>query len=189
MGSEGFGRFVDAQLTCDRVMAEALWKVRKNNPDTLITGVLGRGHIEHRYGVPHQLEDLGIRDVAVLLPVEVGEACENTPAEIADAIFLVDKEVESERTSEKPKLGVHIEAADKGIRIMNLLDGSIAQKATLVAGDIIVKAAGITMKRNTDLIEVIQRQAPGTWLPLDIQRGDQKLEIIAKFPPRAETSP
>ena len=189
MESEGFARFVDAQLTWDRAMAEALWKVRKNNPDTLITGVLGRGHIEHRYGVPHQLEDLGIRDVAVLLPVEVGEACENTPAEIADAIFLVDKEVEPEHTSEKPKLGVHIEAADNGIRLISVLDGSIAQTAALAAGDIIVKAAGITMKSNTDLIEVIQRQAPGTWLPLDIQRGDQKLEIIAKFPPRAETSP
>jgi len=189
MESEDFSRFVDAQLTWDRAMAEALWKARKNEPDALITGILGRGHIEHRHGVPHQLADLGIKDVAVLLPVEVGKACENTPADIADAIFLVDSKTEPEDTPEKPKLGILIEGADNGIRIMNVLDGSIAQTAALAAGDIIVKAAGITLKTNTDLIEVIRRQAPGTWLPLDIQRGDQKLEIIAKFPPRAETSP
>ena len=35
---------------------------------------------------------------------------------------------------------------------------------------------------STELIEIIQRQAPGTWLPLKILRGDSELELLARFP-------
>ena len=189
MESQDFARFVEAQLTWDRAMAEALWKSRKNSPDTLVAAILGRGHIEHRFGVPLQLANLGVKDVAVLLPVEVGKACQTTPVGLADAIFLVDKQTTPEHKSEKPKLGVLIEAAESGIRLIRVVDGSVAKTALLAAGDIIVKAAGVEMKQTTDLIEIIQRQAPGTWLPLVIRRGDQKLEIIAKFPAPTETTP
>jgi len=34
----------------------------------------------------------------------------------------------------------------------------------------------------TDLVEIVQRQAPGTWLPLAIRRGADELEFVAKFP-------
>jgi hypothetical protein len=36
-----------------------------------------------------------------------------------------------------------------------------------------------------EVVEIVQRQAPGTWLPLKVRRGDNTLELIAKFPPRA----
>jgi len=32
----------------------------------------------------------------------------------------------------------------------------------------------------------VQRQAPGTWLPLKVKRGSETLELIAKFPARAK---
>ena len=189
MESEGFGRFVEAQLTWDRAMAEALAEAGKKKPDALVVGVLGRGHIEHGYGVPHQLVDLGVKDVSILLPVEVGDGCENLESGIADAIFLVDKEEEIKKPQEKPRLGVLIEKAENGVRVLKVMDGSVAQAAKLAEGDIIVKAAGVLLKDRGKLIEIIQRQAPGTWLPMVIQRGDQKLEIIAKFSARMETSP
>jgi len=189
MESDGFSRFVDAQLTWDRAMAEALANARTDNPKALVVGVVGRGHIENRYGIPHQLDDLGIKDVAVLLPVEIGDACESMSAGVADAIFLVDKKIETEHPPEKPKLGVQIKAVDNGLRVIKVLDDSIAQTATLSVGDIIVKAAGRQLAHVSDLIEIIQRHAPGTWLPLDILRGDQKLEIIAKFPQIPENLP
>jgi hypothetical protein len=28
----------------------------------------------------------------------------------------------------------------------------------------------------------VQRQAPGTWLPITVQRGAQSLELVARFP-------
>jgi hypothetical protein len=34
-------------------------------------------------------------------------------------------------------------------------------------------------------VEIVSRQAPGTWLPLSIRRDGQEIDLIAKFPPRA----
>jgi len=43
--SEDFARFVGAQQTWDRAMAEALAAARKQHPDSLVVGILGRGHL------------------------------------------------------------------------------------------------------------------------------------------------
>ena len=40
----------------------------------------------------------------------------------------------------------------------------------------------VGVSRTRELIEIVQRQAPGTWLPLVINRDGQALEVIAKFP-------
>jgi len=188
MGSTEFGRFVAAQLTWDRAMAEAMAKAKNETPGALVIGVLGRGHIEHGYGVPHQLADLGLSDVSILLPVEVGEACERIPIGIADAVFLVDGDEITRHKLKKPKLGILIETAEDGVRVLKVMVGSIAEAAELAAGDIVKNAAGLPVKQFSELVEIIQRQAPGTWLPLDIRRGDQELEIVAKFPALVENS-
>ena len=165
---------------------EAMAKAKDENPGALVIGVLGRGHIEHGYGVPRQLADLGLTDVSILLPVEVGKACEKTLAGIADAIFLVDEDTITGHAPKKQKLGVLIKTEEGGVRVLKVMDGSIAEAADLVASDIIINAAGVPVKRIGELVEIIQRQAPGTWLPLEIRRGDQELEIVAKFPALVE---
>jgi S1-C subfamily serine protease len=38
----------------------------------------------------------------------------------------------------------------------------------------------------SDLVEAVQRQAPGTWLPLKVRRGAETIELVAKFPARAQ---
>ena len=35
------------------------------------------------------------------------------------------------------------------------------------------------------VIAVVQRQAPGTWLPIKVKRGGETLDLVAKFPPAA----
>ena len=70
MESDEFKRFVAAQLTWDRAMAEALAEARRKRPGSLVVGVLGRGHAQFGHGVPHQLADLGVADTAVVLPVD-----------------------------------------------------------------------------------------------------------------------
>jgi hypothetical protein len=39
------------------------------------------------------------------------------------------------------------------------------------------------------VVDVVAVQAPGTWLPLAIQRDGQEIEMIAKFPPRPRQDP
>src|SRR5262249_32931409 len=55
-----FKRFVEAQLTWDRAMAEALAGAKRKFSDATVIGILGSGHVAGGYGVPHQLKDLGI---------------------------------------------------------------------------------------------------------------------------------
>jgi hypothetical protein len=44
------------------------------------------------------------------------------------------------------------------------------------------------MAEPADLITVIQRQAPGTWLPLSIERNGSQVELVARFPPEPEAA-
>lgn len=187
MASEPFANFVQAQLTWDRAMAEALATAKKDNPQALIVGVMGRGHIEYRHGVPHQLSDLGIDDVAVLIPLVAGEDCASAQPGLADAVFTVDPPAQTVAEPPKPRLGVMIEPVEQGIRIVNVTPNSIAETAGLSGDDIILTAAGVPVRQVRDLVEIIQRQAPGTWLPLDVRRGAETIQVVAKFPPLAGT--
>ncbi len=189
MAEPAFQNFVAAQLTWDRAMAEAIAAAREADPSRLVIGIMGRGHIEHGWGVPHQLADLGIADVAVLLPMTATAACDDMAPDLADAVFIVDASDASEAPPDRPRLGVMVERADDGVRVLQVVDDSVAAAAELVAGDIIVMAAGQPIKRRAELIAVIQRQAPGTWLPLDIKRDGEIMQRIAKFPTAANDNP
>ena len=179
MNSEAFNHFVDAQLTWDRAMAEALAMAHLADPDAVVAAIVGRGHLEYGYGIPHQLADLGIDDVAVLLPVDTD--CGALEKGLADAVFVVDARADVEPLP-RPRLGVMIENADGGVRIVEVVDGSVAADSDLRAGDVIVRAAGFETLTASDLVEVVQRQAPGTWLPLDVLRDAREMQLNARFP-------
>ncbi len=181
MSSEGFANFVDAQLTWDRAMAEALAVAYRRDPGAILVGIVGRGHLEYGYGVPHQLADMGIDDVDVLLPLDSNDDCDSLPAELASAVFVVDAEAE-EPLPPKPRLGVIIESDDGGVRVVKVVAGSVADKTGLTKGDLIQSAAGFGIGTTRALVEIVQRQAPGTWLPLTVLRGDESLEYFARFP-------
>ncbi len=180
-GSDAFSNFVDAQLTWDRAMAEALAAAHRRDPTALVVGIIGRGHLEYGYGIPHQLADMGIDDVDVLLPLDANDSCDPLPAELASAVFVVDAENDAP-VSPKPRLGVMIESGADGVRVMQVVADSVAAKSGILEGDVIQSAAGFKTMTNSALIEIIQRQAPGTWLPLKLLRGDKSIELIARFP-------
>lgn len=177
----GFKNFVDAQLTWDRAMAEAIAAAARKTPDALVIGVIGRGHAEFGHGVPHQLRQLGITDAAVALPIAVSE-CPELPPDIADAVFLVADPGPEPAAKPRPILGVLIENAEKQVRISRVVKNSVAERAKLEKGDVITTAAGIEVHTVKEVVAIVRRQAPGTWLPLRIQRGDRTLDILAKFP-------
>jgi hypothetical protein len=180
MASEAISNFVDAQLTWDRAMAEALAAAHRRDPDALIVGIIGRGHLEYGNGIPHQLADLGIDDVEVLLPVGADDDCTALPADLADAVFVVEAQIDE--PAPRPRLGVMIESDDNGVRVMEVVAGSVAEAAGILAGDVIQQAAGFEVRTTGQLVEVIQRQAAGTWLPLKVLRDDGDRELIARFP-------
>jgi len=57
----------------------------------------------------------------------------------------------------------------------------------IAAGDLIVEAAGVAVGSAADLIDIIGRQAPGTWLPLAVERDGERLDMVAKFDPATQS--
>jgi len=176
-----FKRFVEAQLTWDRAMAEALASANRKFSNATIVGVLGSGHVENGHGVPHQLKDLGVTALTTHIPVSVDTACKYVGTSYADAVFTLPRSEETLAPA-RPRLGVLLMQGDGAPRINRVVSGSVAEAAGLQAGDHVVRAAGLEMRNSDDLVEIVSRQAPGTWLPLGIRRDGQEIDLIAKFP-------
>lgn len=177
-----FRRFVASQLVWDRAMAEAIAEAADQpGKAPLVVGIMGSGHIMSGFGVPHQLVDLGIEDSAVLLPWERSMGCHELQSGLADAVFGIHSLEEPKQ--DKPRLGVLLGATGNGVQIVEVVEGSVAEAADLREQDLITGIAGLEVEGVGAVMEAIQRQAPGTWLPIRIKRGDKHLERIAKFPP------
>ena len=176
-----FARFVEAQITWDAAMAQALAAARAaaGAAPPLMIGIVGEGHVEHRYGIPHQLASLGLQDVAVLLPWGPGRDCAELAPGIADAVFGV---AAPEPAAKPPRLGVVIAVQSGPPRVQSVQPESVAEHAGVKKDDVIVEAAGTALASFDDLTAIIARQAPGTWLPLKVQRGDESVSLVAEFP-------
>ncbi|MCE8026104.1 ChaN family lipoprotein [Billgrantia aerodenitrificans] len=173
-------RFIAAQLVWDRAMATGLAEATAEG--ALAVGLIGQGHLQYEHGVPHQLNDLDVDAHATLLPwaVEV-DGCELPPEGLAHAVFTL---AETPAQAQPPmQLGVYIVPHEAGIEVRGIQSGSVAESAGLEEGDIIMRAAGEALARPADLTQRVQRQPPGTLLPLEVERNGERREILARFPP------
>lgn len=176
-GDAAFPRFVEAQTFWDRAMAEVISAHLRKEPDALVVGIMGAGHVRNGQGVAHQLKALGIANTGLLLTWGRSESCAELGKGYADGLYLVEPP-----QSNPPRLGVGTDADKDGLRITQVMAGSIAEAAGLKAGDVILEVAGQPAKSLLVLRSIVQRQVPGTWLPLKVRRDGKELEIVARFP-------
>lgn len=175
-----FRFFVESQSAWDRAMAEALAR-RAGAGKPLAVGVMGSGHIRFGHGVPHQLRDLGVKNVGALLPFSAGGDCKDLRAGLADAVFMLPAQAQPKAAP--PRLGVQLEEHEGGVRIVAVTPGSLAEKTGLKGGDRIVEMAGLPVQKTLVAISLVRQQPAGTWLPLKVKRGEETLELVVKFPP------
>ncbi len=179
-----FRFFLESQTTWDRAMAEALARrldTRDGARRPLVVGIMGEGHVRHGFGVPHQLRDLGVSNVGMLLPVNAGHGCSELRRGFADAVFVTPGAPRDRPPP--PRLGVRLEEADGGVRVAQVSAGSLAEKTGLERGDRIVSVAGAPVTKASSVVAAVRVQPAGTWLPMRIQRGTETLEFVIKFPP------
>jgi len=185
VNTKKLSRFIEAQTIWDRAMAEAIAKARRSSSNPQVVVIVGSGHLKYGYGIPHQLANLGIKNGVVLLPWNKELSCtelknsKGTP--IAHAIFGVDRLIEKEKHY-RPLLGVQVRIAGKKLVITEIAEGSVAELARLQKNDIIVSAAGTKISEFGELIAIIKKQVPGTYLPLRVIRDGIEIDVIAKFP-------
>lgn len=175
-----FRRFVDAQLVWDRAMAQALAEAAARNPGALVVGVMGSAHIAQGYGVPHQLQSLGVKRIASLLPWDSNSDCEKISAGLATAVFGVQA---ARPAPPRPLLGIMIDTVSDGVKVLTVRAGSIAEAAGLQAGDVLIEVAGSEVKVPGEVRAIVGAMVPGTWLPLKAKREGEIVQLTAKFPP------
>ena len=180
-----FRRFLESQLLWDRAIAEGMAEAAVRRPGAVVVGLMGSGHVVHGWGVSHQLQALGRPAPLTLLPFERDGDCAQLAGSVkerlADAVFGVATPP-AVAAPARPRLGITLETAVGGVGIAEVANGSIAKRAGLEKGDVIVVIAGRAPKNAADVAATVMRQAPGTWLPIEVQRGEQRLELVARFP-------
>ncbi len=179
-----FQRFVESQTTWDRAMAQAIAGQLDKAPlgrRPLIVGIAGSGHLRNGFGIAHQLRDLGIDRITTLLPIDVPEDCKFLVAGFADAVFALPPGRTAPRP--RPRLGVQLTQKGDRVEIVDVLKDSLAASMDLRAGDVIVSMAGVAITRLDAVIAAVRAQPPGTWLPIEIRRGDSMFARVIKFPP------
>jgi len=179
-----FRHFVDSQLTWDRAMAEALARNAAFAPAAerpLVVGILGSGHLRNGYGVPHQLRALGVENVGILLPVPADASCDTLGQGVADAVFGIPAMIAHDPPP-RPRLGVRLELAEATVRIVTVTPGSLAEASGLKDGDRIMTIAGAPVRGMETVIAAVRGQPAGTWLPMQVRRGKDTLDLLIKFP-------
>jgi membrane-associated protease RseP (regulator of RpoE activity) len=180
-----FQRFVQGQQLWDRAMAQTMVGVALRDKAPLIVGIMGSGHMMDGFGVPQQLTALGVKETAVLVPWDEQLSCEDLAPGFAYAVFGLKTVATTEE--DKPRLGVYLEPTEKGgMEVAKVVKHSVAEASSIAVGDRIVELAGSAVKNMGDVVTVVQRMVPGTWLPITVMRGDKRIEIVAKFPAKAQ---
>lgn len=176
-------RFIAGQLVWDRVMAAGVAEAASQG--VLVAGLMGGMHLAYGHGVPHQLADLGVTDVRVLLPWDGDGDCSEPPRDIAHAVFGI---APGGRHEPAPPvlLGVLLEPHEDGVRIVDVQAGSVGERSGLRADDVVSHAAGQRLRATDELVAVVRRQAPGTILPLSVRREGREIEVLARFPAHSD---
>ena len=182
---KGFKHFVEGQQLWDRSMAQGIARVAQEKNAPLIVGLMGSGHMMNGFGVPHQLEALGVKKIATSVPWDDQLSCDDLVPGFAYAVFGIQTPVEVSE-EDKPHLGVYLEQTEQGMKVMKIVKNSVAAASGIAIGDIIVKIAGKQVHNISDVVVVVQNMVPGTWLPLTVKRSEKRVDIIAKFPSKAD---
>lgn len=182
-----FRNFVQSQTTWDRAMAEALAsrvKAQGASPP-LVVGIMGGGHVRNGYGVPHQLRDLGVQSIGTLIPADTLASCGELKAGYADAVFAMPAGLATAEAPPPPRLGIQLELADGNVRVVSVSSGSLAEQTGMKAGDRIMSVAGSPAATVSTVTSAVRAALPGSWLPLQVRRGDSNIDLIVKFPPKS----
>ena len=182
LADPAFRRFVDGMLLWDRAMAQAIAERLGSPTSPLVVALIGSGHLRSGYGVPAQLKQLGITNVAEALPWEAS-ACTGIASGLASVLFVLPPQVAAKEPP-RPRLGIAFEAGEEGMRVSEVVPKSIAEAAGILVGDVIVQMAGEPVKTAAEMVATVQRQPPGTWLPIVVRRNDTTVDLVARFPPR-----
>ncbi|MFA9461999.1 ChaN family lipoprotein [Thiohalorhabdus sp. Cl-TMA] len=175
-GDHGAEGFIEAQTAWDAAMAGGLLKAARRHSDSVVVGIVGKGHIQGGHGISRQLRarngDLEVRTVVPYAP----EAEERPPKSSADYAWPMNPD----RAGEIVRIGAVLDTSESGpgVGVKSVQASSPADKAGLRAGDRILAINGMEVSGTTLLIYNIRRQQWGGCLRLRIRRGEKQRQLM-----------
>ncbi|HET6369842.1 MAG TPA: ChaN family lipoprotein, partial [Nitrospiria bacterium] len=196
-GTEGFKVFYNTMLLWDETMAESISRYlgSPEGKDRKMVVFAGGFHFAYGFGVPRRTyRRLGEPYRVVIphskMPAEMSEyAMMNPQIEIeapdlplyyANYVWAVPYKI---LATSHVRLGVQIEPAKEGVRIIAVIPGSVADQAGVKKGDVVIRFDGESMKEPFDLTYAVQQKKPGEKGRLSLLRENQTMEIEVTFRP------
>jgi len=164
-----FINFLQSQIIWDETMAETASNFLKENPDKKLIVLAGGGHIRYRFGIPSRVERrTGERGLTVLMDDQLKKG-------IADYIVYT-----AHLTGEKEKkLGVYVEETGKGLKVVEVNKGSVAEKSGIKKDDIIIQFNDKKIKDLIDLkVELFFAQGENTVV---VKRKGKQVKLKVDF--------
>ena len=159
-------RFIDSQLLRDRAMAERLAAAHRRDPQRLQVALMGVGHLQGGDGVPHQLQDLGLKPLLSLTRPVLPDGCTLPPR--------------------GARLGAYLESDDQGVWVRQVAPASAAEAAGLRPGDRILELNGVGVQRAGQVIRGVRLHPDGLPLQLTIERNGRQRRLELRLPPSAD---
>ena len=174
-GSQGFGNFNDfyqSQILWDETMAHSVDDFLKQNPDYHMVVLAGAGHIMYGSGIPKRAYRLNGNDYATLI-----QNPDTIDGDIASFV-LFPKPTSLPPT---PLLGIFPNETGGRVKIESIESGSVAEKAGLKEGDILLSIDGWNIGAIEDIKISIFDKRQGDSVKVRVLRNGKELELTATF--------
>jgi aminopeptidase N len=171
--SKNFDYFYQSQILWDETMAHSVNEFLRENPDYQIVVLAGVGHIMYDSGIPKRVYRLNSKDYVTLIP-----GSETIDEDVGNFV-LFPKQISPPPTW---KLGVVLKEAEGRVKIKDVQPGSIAEKAELKTGDIIISLDDWKIESIEDVKIFMAVKKQGETIKIKILRkrfllGDKELEF------------
>ena len=173
----------EAQVAWDATMAHnALRALERNrDPDTIRVVLVGSGHAAYALGIARQAARRFGGRIATLIPVPVsdraGRRIETVRASYADFVWGVP----AERAPLYPELGASTMDAPSGRRVIMVSKSSVAKRAGIQVGDVLVAMDGTPLPDRETLNRLLAANRWGDAAALKVQRAGGEITLTAHF--------
>ncbi len=165
---KNFDEFYHAQLIWDESMAKNVVNFLKKKPAYSMAVLAGNGHIMFGYGIPSRVKRQGFDEYAITLNMT------NPEPGIADYLLYPS----NIKTLKAKKIGFYPKSSEN-LEVTKIVDDSLAKKANIQVGDVVVAINGHKVKDLYDLKRELVFVNGKTTLTL--KRGKEKVDVTLNF--------
>lgn len=197
-GSKMFEGFLRVQTLWEETMAENIVKtMTEKGSEHRMVIMAGGNHVRYGFGIPRRVYRrlpvsyalVGNRELVIPEKKQVqmekqGQIMDvdmpHFPMPPYDYILYTEYE---SLPGDRVKLGVHMKEEDGKVTVQSVAPGSTAEKAGILAGDILIALDEIAIEDNFDLIYEINQRVSGDQATLTLERGGEQLRLDVTFIP------